>query len=122
MKKGKNVILITLDCVRPEALGCYRANFKKRFFFKFWNKTPSIDSLARDGILFEQAICQAPFTPASHASILTGLNPYNHGIREMIGSKLSGLNKVKTLAEVLKNNNYQTAAFIGSHALGSEYG
>jgi arylsulfatase A-like enzyme len=82
--------------------------------------TPCIDSIARDGLLFEQTISQAPYTSASHASILTGMNPYNHGIRGIIGYKLS--DKVTTLAEILRAHNYQTGAVVGSDALNSRYG
>ena len=82
--------------------------------------TPSIDGIAKDGILFEQTISQAPYTSASHASILTGMNPYNHGIRGIIGYKLS--DKVTTLAEILRAHNYQTGAVVGSDALNSRYG
>jgi len=83
-------------------------------------ESPCIDSIARDGIRFEQTISQAPYTSASHASILTGKNPYNHGIRGIIGYKLS--NKVTTLAEILRAHNYQTGAVVGSDALNSRYG
>lgn len=115
-----NFILISLDCVRQESLSCYAKRFPwfKSVFFKA--KTPNIDRLARDGILFEQHICQAPFTPASHASIFTGLNPYNHGIRGMFSYKLSP--NVATMAEKFKGLGYQTGSFIGSHAMGSQYG
>jgi len=82
--------------------------------------TLSIDGIAKDGILFEQTISQAPYTSASHASILTGMNPYNHGIRGIIGYKLS--NKATTLAEILRAHNYQTGAVVGSDALNSRYG
>jgi arylsulfatase A-like enzyme len=82
--------------------------------------TPNIDRVAADGARFEQAICQAPFTPASHASILSGVNPYRHGIRGMFGFRLS--DTIKPLAVRLKEMGYHTAAFIGSHALGSHYG
>ena len=65
----KNIILITLDCVRPDHIGC--------FGYKNVN-TQTIDQLAKDGTLFEQAICQAPNTWVSLASIFTGCNPIKH--------------------------------------------
>lgn len=116
----KNIIIISLDCIRQESVGCYPSSFP------FWKTrgmsvyTPHIDGIARDGILFKQTISQAPYTSASHASILTGMNPYNHGIRGIIGYKLS--NKVTTLAEILRDHNYQTGAVVGSDALNSRYG
>lgn len=120
MQKLRSIILVTLDCVRSEALSCYPEKFTWYQTFPVRAKTPNIAQIAQDGVTFTQAICQAPFTPASHASILTGLNPYNHGIRAMIGYKLSDC--ARTLAEELKEHGYRTAAFVGSHALKSEYG
>lgn len=116
----KNIVIISLDCVRQESLGCYPSSFP---LWKTWGAracTPCIDGIARDGILFEQTISQAPYTSASHASILTGMNPYKHGIRGIIGYKLS--NKVMTLAEILRAHNYKTGAVVGSDALNSRYG
>jgi arylsulfatase A-like enzyme len=122
-KKGasKNIILISLDCVRMESLSCYKKSFDGFIFKKLIKPfTPNIDRIANDGVLFNQAICQAPFTPASHASILTGTNPPTHGIRTMVGEKLS--ESVKTLAEILREYDYSTGAFIGSAAISKEYG
>lgn len=115
-----NIILISLDCVRQEAISCYPNNFplRKKLFTKV--NTPNIDKIAKDGYIFTNAFCQAPATPASHASILTGLNPYNHGIRSMIGYRLSP--KAKLLSERLKLFGYKTSAFVGSLALSREYG
>jgi arylsulfatase A-like enzyme len=119
-KQPKNFILMTLDCVRQEAIGCYSKRFPFWKTFPARAKTPNIDELAKDGVIFTEAFCQVPFTPASHASIMTGLNPYHHGLRGMFSHKLSP--SVRTLAELLGENGYRTAAFIGSHALSSEYG
>ncbi|MBW2977258.1 sulfatase-like hydrolase/transferase [Candidatus Woesearchaeota archaeon] len=105
-----NVILISLDCVRPDHLSCYGYNKIN---------TKNIDSIAKESIIFTQAICQAPYTPASHASIFTGLNPYNHGIRQLHGDKLN--KKCITLAETLKKHGYYCVAFIGADALNKVY-
>jgi len=68
----QNVILVTLDTVRVDHLGCYgRAG----------DPSPTIDRLAREGVKFEMAISQAAATPISHASILSGRNPQGHGLR-----------------------------------------
>lgn len=116
----KNLILISLDSVRREALGCYDLRFPFRLTRGLRARTPHIDRIARDGVLFRQAICQAPFTPASHASMFTGLNPVRHGIRGMIGHKLTP--GIPTLASLLRQQGFRTGAFIGAHALGSPYG
>jgi predicted AlkP superfamily pyrophosphatase or phosphodiesterase len=71
-----NVILITLDTVRADHLHCYGANKIK---------TPVIDGLARDGVLFETAVTQTPLTGPSHASIFTGENPNVHHVRDTGG-------------------------------------
>ena len=72
MPKDLNVILISLDCVRADHLGCYGYQRKT---------SPNIDALAEKGVLFEQAIAASFWTLPSHASMLTGLYPVNHGAR-----------------------------------------
>lgn len=105
-----NILFITVDCLRPDHLSCY--GYKKM-------KTPNIDALARQGIMFENMHCQAPYTSASHASFLTGLNPYEHGVRDMLNCRLhSG---VQTLPEIMKENGFHTAAFVGLSFM-SKYG
>lgn len=142
----KNLIIVSLDCLRREAVGAYRRNFPSllhkeipifrfrgmyrfRPFFEslldrilkliFVPSTPNIDHIATEGVLFTQAVSQAPYTPASHASIFTGLNPFSHGIRQFVGFKLSS--KALTIAERLKTSGFNTAGFIGSNALGGFY-
>lgn len=110
------IVLLSLDCVRREAISC----FPYRFSPTLSPNTPTIDMLAHSGVRFDRAITQAPFTPASHGSIFTGLNPYAHGIRAMVGYQLNP--RIPTLAEILHDHGFATAAFIGSHALGREYG
>ncbi len=110
------VVLISLDCVRREALGCYPVRFSNAL--EPW--TPNVDRLARSGVRFDQAITQAPYTPAAHASVFTGLNPYHHGIRAIIGYRLAA--GALPLAERLHTHGFATAAFIGSHALSRGYG
>src|SRR5713101_8284795 len=67
-----NVILITLDTVRADRMG---------FLGSKLGLTPQLDALARQGVTFERAYSQAPITPVSHATILTGTFPQYHGIR-----------------------------------------
>ena len=67
-----NVILITLDTVRADRMG---------FLGSKLGLTPHLDALASQGIVFEHAYSQAPITPVSHATILTGTYPQFHGIR-----------------------------------------
>lgn len=118
--QAKNVVLISLDCVKTEALSCYPESFDFLDRVPYSANTPNIDQIATDGTVFRQAFCQAPFTPASHASVFTGLNPYNHGIRNIFGRKLR--DDVLTLAEKVSNAGIKTGGFVGAHALSSDYG
>jgi arylsulfatase A-like enzyme len=76
--------------------------------------------LADEGVLFLDATCQAPITLPSHASIFTGTLPVYHGARDNAVNFLS--DEQKTLAEVLKENGYSTAAFVSTLTLDPEYG
>ncbi len=105
-----NILLISLDTLRADHLGCYG---DPRTI------SPTIDNLARRGVLFKSAIAQSPWTLPSHMSILTGLYPAVHGV----GSSNWELSKDSvTLAELLKSNGYHTAAFVDGGYLGRKYG
>lgn len=116
----QNILLISIDSLRPEALSCYPQRFRYRETFPWRVSTPTIDQLAREGVFLTNCIVQAPFTPASHASFFTGLNPPGHGVRAFFGYKL--LEAVETLPERLKRERYSTAAFLGADALNERYG
>lgn len=106
---GTAVFLVSLDTVRADRLGCYGYAAAR---------TPFIDSLATRGTLFENAISSASFTPASHASIFTGLYPPRHGVRFLWGYEELHLKpSVRTLAESFRDAGYRTAAFISSRPL-----
>ena len=66
----RHVIFISLDTTRADHLGCYGNK---------WIKTPNIDKLATESILFEKCITAAPSTLSSHTSLFTGKYPHNHG-------------------------------------------
>jgi len=108
---GYNLLLITVDTLRADRLGCY--GFAGA-------ETPVIDRLAASGVLFEQATAPAPITLPSHASILTGLDVPDHGVRHNIGFTLS--EDRTTLAEVLRAQGYATAAVVGSYVLDGRFG
>ncbi|MBP7146261.1 MAG: sulfatase [Acidobacteria bacterium] len=116
MGPARTILLVSLDCVRREALGC----FPVRYPSAAAPNTPVLDAIAARGARFDQAITQAPFTPASHASILTGLNPPRHGVRRLVGQRLA--DGATPLAEILSGRGYRCAAFVGSHALSRAYG
>ena len=92
-----NVLLITLDTMRADHLGCY--GYTKP-------TSPRLDALAAESVVFDRAIVQAAVTPVSHASILTGLEPYNHGLRVLHGLVANRLEEDQiTLAEVWQQLN-----------------
>lgn len=107
----KNLLLVTIDTLRPDRLSCYSAEYCR---------TPEIDALASKGILFKRAFAHTPTTLPSHVNILLGTTPLHHGIHDNSKFKLSG--NFLTLAEHLKENGYSTGAFIGAFPLDSRFG
>jgi arylsulfatase A-like enzyme len=106
----RNVLLITVDTLRADRLGCYGG---------IAARTPSIDRIAREGTLFTRAFSSIPITLSSHASILTGLYPRTHKVLSH-GYRLDAA--YETLAETLGLRGYKTAAFVSSHVLDDGYG
>jgi len=106
------VILISVDTLRSDHLPAYGYRGVE---------TPHIDALRRDSILFSRAYSHCPMTLPSHASILTGLLPTEHGVRNNIGYRLDG-NTHATLAATLASHGYATGAAVSSYVLRSETG
>ncbi len=106
-----SVLLITLDTTRADRLGCYG---------HVGAATPVLDRLAAEGALAEQAVSVSPMTLPSHASLLTGLYPPSHGVRENADFRLP--DSARTLAEHLQEQGYRTAAAVASVVLASELG
>jgi len=106
----QNVLLVTIDTLRADALGSYGGRAA----------TPSLDRLARDGVRFDFAHAHAVLTLPSHASILTGRYPFQHGVRDNSGYRLAA--DAPTAATLLKQAGYDTAAFIGAFPLHSRFG
>jgi arylsulfatase A-like enzyme/Flp pilus assembly protein TadD len=106
-----NLVVVTVDTLRPDHLHCY--GYSKI-------ETPAIDGVARDGVLFENAVTQTPLTPPSHASIFTGLNPTTHHVRDTGGFILESSST--TLATILQEQGWDTAAFISSAVLKKLFG
>ncbi len=106
-----NVLVVTIDTLRPDHLQCY-GNQKI--------ETPVLDGLARRGVLFENAVAQAPLTPPSHASIFTGQYPTVHHVRNTGGFALPST--ARPLARILQEQGWDTAAFVSSVALKKAYG
>jgi choline-sulfatase len=103
-----NVFLITIDTLRADHVHCYGYD---------QIQTPTLDSLAKDGIRFAQAFTPSPITNTSHTTILTGLLPSTHGVTDF-AVPLAATHP--TWAELLKKKGYHTAAFIGAVILDSK--
>ncbi|MGH9644508.1 MAG: sulfatase-like hydrolase/transferase, partial [Terriglobales bacterium] len=103
-----NIVLITVDTTRADRMG---------FLGSKRGLTPNLDALAKDGAVFTRAYSQAPLTPASHASILTGTFPQYHQVLVFLIPLAKDL---PYMPEILKQHGYSTAAFVGSLALDPE--
>ena len=106
-----NILLITLDTTRADHIGAYGYQFAK---------TPTLDRLAREGVLFARALAAAPITLPAHASLFTGTYPFAHGVRN--NGTFSLGDNASTLATVLRKRGYQTAAFVSAFVLDRRYG
>ena len=106
-----NLLLITVDTLRADRLGCYGNTHVK---------TPHIDSLAQRGALFSQAFAHTPTTLPSHTNILLGTTPVYHGVHD--NHNFVVREEFLTLAEHLKTSGYATGAFVGAFPLDSRFG
>jgi len=106
-----NVLLVTLDPTRADALGCYGDPH---------GASPVVDGLAREGVLFEEAFSPAPVTLPAHTTILTGLDPPRHTVRDNALYAVPAA--ADTLAEVLGEEGYSTFAVVASIVLLADYG
>lgn len=104
------IVFLDIDTLRADHLGCYGYESET---------SPSIDRLAADSTRFEWAFSQAPNTPPSQASILSSLYPTTHGFTGN-GDRLSP--KVTTLAEVLSEAGFTTAAFVDGGYMSADFG
>jgi len=107
---SRNIILISLDTLRADHLGTYGYHR---------NTSPFIDAFAKESIVFDNAVVQAPNTLPSHMSIMTSLYPSFHGTKE---SKSRLDDEHITLAELLKEKGYQTAAFVDGGFVSATFG
>jgi arylsulfatase A-like enzyme/Flp pilus assembly protein TadD len=106
-----NIILVTFDTTRADHLGAYGYT---------QGLTTPFDDFARQGVIFERAYTPSPVTLPSHATMLTGLYPPEHGLRVNGTGSLS--KDLPFLPEMLKQNGYETGAFIAASVLDSQFG
>jgi choline-sulfatase len=102
----RTIILISIDTLRADHLPVYGYDTIE---------TPTIEALARKSVVFEQAFTHAPLTLPAHASLLTGLLPYQHGVRSNVGFRLD--ERQSTLAKELKQAGYATGGAVSSAVL-----
>jgi arylsulfatase A-like enzyme len=101
-----NVLLISMDTVRADVA--------------YSGKMPGVEEFRRKGVTFTQAVSSCPFTPVSHATVFTGLQPPGHGIRHLLREQMRA--DVPTLAETLKQAGYNTGAVVSCPGLNKWYG
>lgn len=106
-----NIVFITLDTTRADRLPCY--GYDKV-------KTPYLDELAREGVVFEQCFSPTALTLPSHSSMMTGIYPTYHGVRVNGNTALS--QNHATLAELFNRQGYRCGAFIAAFVLDGRWG
>lgn len=106
-----NVMLITLDTTRADMIGAYGARDAA---------TPTLDRLAAEGALFDRAYTVTPLTIPAHSSIMTGMLPPRHGVRDN-GDFFLG-SSARTVAEIMKENGYATMASVGAEVTSHHWG
>lgn len=102
----KNLLFVSYDSVRADV--AYSGQF------------PTLNRLRREGVSFLNSISSSPLTPVSHATVMTGLQPYNHGVRHLFREKIKP--GIKNLAQIMKANGYQTGAIVSCPGMNKWYG
>ena len=105
-----NIVLISLDTLRPDHLGCY--GYSR-------DTSPNIDRLARDGVLFRRCWSQAPWTLPSHMSLFTSMLPSHNGVEDLNQALPED---IPLLAQILQENGYQTAAIVNNGQMKPHWG
>lgn len=105
LRARPNIILISVDTLRPDHLGCY--GYKK-------NTSPNVDKFAREGLLFERCFSQAPETGPSCASFLSGFWPHE---TKVAGNTTIVHSSVPMLADILKEAGYRTYGIVSNYVL-----
>ncbi len=105
------MLLITVDTLRADALRAYGHASAV---------TPWIDQLARDGVRFDRAHAHNVVTLPSHANIMSGLLPTDHGVRDNAGFRFP--ESADTMATILKAHGYRTGAFVSAFPLDARFG
>jgi arylsulfatase A-like enzyme/Tfp pilus assembly protein PilF len=110
-RTGLNLLLVTVDTLPADALGSYG---------DAQAMTPVLDRLAQAGARFERARAHNVVTLPSHANILSGRHPFEHGVRDNAGYRFPS--RLPTIATLLKARGYRTGAFVSAFPLDSRFG
>jgi choline-sulfatase len=105
---ARHLVLVTIDTLRADRLGCYGSKDVE---------TPNLDRISREGAIALHAAAHVPLTRPSHTSLMTGMLPTRHGVRDNITP--SPLRDVPTLATVMKSAGFATGAFVSTIVLAS---
>jgi arylsulfatase A-like enzyme/Flp pilus assembly protein TadD len=103
---GASVLLVTFDTLRADRFDAARM--------------PALHALGQEGLVFEEALSSVPLTLPSHSTILSGLEPLHHGVRDNGGAGFPA--DVPTLATLLESRGYATGAFVGAYVLDRRFG
>jgi arylsulfatase A-like enzyme/tetratricopeptide (TPR) repeat protein len=104
--EGASVVLVSIDTLRSDRVGSY--GYAKA-------KTPALDALAREGVVFEDVFSHCPLTLPAHASLFTGLLPPRHGVRDNLGFTLGESHH--TLARRFQDAGYATGGAVSAYVL-----
>ncbi|MDP2914505.1 MAG: sulfatase [Candidatus Aminicenantes bacterium] len=109
-RKGRKIVLISVDTLRADHLGCY--GYGK-------DTSPNSDALARDAALFVNTYAPSPWTLPSHVSLLTALSCFRHGVN----LESATIDRSRpTLADILRSNGFYCAAVTGGGFVGAVFG
>lgn len=108
---GPNVVILSIDALRPDHLGCYG-------YLRL--TSPNIDAIANGGIVFEQHVSSAPWSLPAHAAMFSSVPDSVHGVVDPIDSRLSS--EFDTLAESFRRGGYRTAGFYTGPFLHPSFG
>jgi choline-sulfatase len=109
-RERPNLLLVTIDTLRADHCSGYGYA---------WPTTPQLDELTRDGVRFAAAYAPTPVTGPSHATLFTSLHPHHHGVLSN-GATLPP--EAFTLAEILDEAGYDTAAIVSAYPLKAKFG
>jgi len=109
-ERQPDVIVYLVDTLRADHLGCY--GYPRE-------TSPRVDAVAAESVLFEEAVAQSAWTRPSVTSLLTGLEPHNHGVQERLDKLPESFD---TLPEILRRKGYETAAFVSSSVITARFG